>query len=696
MRSPKILLVYGALLLSMMLCGCSQKQRATQNRLQSASSPYLQEHADNPVDWYEWGTEALDKAKKENKPLLISIGYAACHWCHEMEKESFMDTAVARIMNERFICIKVDREERPDIDQVYMNALQLLTGNGGWPLNAFALPDGKPFFAGTYYTKKSWLSVLAGVSKAYNTQYNLVVTQANALLNGIAEQDRLSVDTGSRTDRHMPTEYAGLYAGIYRQADLENGGLKGAQKFPTPAFSDFLLQHFYITRQKEALKAATVTLKKMALGGIYDHVGGGFARYTTDSLWRVPHFEKMLYDNAQMVSLYAHAYQLTGDVFYRNTMSGTLDFIERTLAAKDGGYYSSLNADTKEGEGIFYAWDKKDFLGAAGNDQSIADYFHVSQKGNWQHGSSILYALETPDEFAISRKLSPREFNEKLAAARAGLYRERSKRENPTVDSKIITAWNCILLRGFADAYAATGTDAYLLKARALASFIEKNLVKNDGRVMRHFNAGKGYIDGFLDDYAWAATAFARLYEISFDTHWLMLAKRITDYAITNFWNNRTDLFFYSGKSDTLVLRKTEIADDAIPSSNAVFAKLLYTLGSIFADTGYSNKALNMYNAVSVRVKSTPRYYIQWCSFAALLSAKTYEVVIMGEDAHEKNKELQRFFLPTSILMGSVNEESLPLLAHKLVAGKTLIYVCTDKVCKRPREAVAAAVSDMK
>jgi uncharacterized protein YyaL (SSP411 family) len=292
--------------------------------------------------------------------------------------------------------------------------------------------------------------------------------------------------------------------------------------------------------------------------------------------------------------------------------------------------------------------------------------------------------------------LNPREFNEKLAAAQAGLYRERNKREKPSVDSKIITAWNCIMLKGFADAYAATGLDVYLSKAKALASFIEKNLLKSDGRVMRHFNGGKGYIDGFLDDYAWAATAFARIYEISFDTHWLLLAKRATDYAITNFWNNKTDLFFYSGKSDTLVLRKTEVADDAVPSSNAVFAKLLYTLGSLFADTAYSNKALSMYNAVSGRVKNAPRYHIQWCSFAALLSARTYEVVVIGKDANEKNKELQRHFLPTSILMGSVKEESLPLLEHKLAPGKTLIYVCTDKVCKRPRETVAEAVSEIK
>ncbi|MBV9987627.1 MAG: thioredoxin domain-containing protein [Chitinophagaceae bacterium] len=678
----------------LLLWSCSGKKGVTPNRLQFASSPYLQEHADNPVDWYEWGEEALNKAKKENKPLLISIGYAACHWCHEMEKESFMDTAVARVMNENFVCIKVDREERPDIDQVYMNALQLLTGNGGWPLNAFALPDGKPFFAGTYYPKKAWLGVLSGISKAYAAKHELVVTQANALLNGIAEEDHLGVDTLS--GKHTAPEYAALYNDIYRHADLTYGGLKGPQKFPTPAFAEFLLQDFYISHRKESLRAAVVTLNKMALGGIHDHVGGGFARYTTDSAWKIPHFEKMLYDNAQLASLYAHAYQVTGDSFYREIMIGALDFIGQTLAAPGGGYYSSLNADTKAGEGAFYAWRKKDFLAAVDNDQAIADYFHVSDEGNWEQGLNILYAEKTPAEFAVGRKLRPVDFAKKLALVKTALSRERSRREKPTVDSKIITAWNCIALKAYADAYAATGVEDYLVKARSCAAFIEKGMLKADGRIMRHFNNGKGYIDGFLDDYAWAGTAFTRLYQVSFDKHWLMLAKRITDYAIVNFGSRTSNLFFYSGKNDELVLRKTEIADDAIPSSNAVFAKLLYTLGTIFADSTYSARALNMYNAVTLRIKTAPHYYLQWCSLAAVLSTKSYEVVVTGKDAFEKNKELNRYFLPTIVLMGSIDDDSLPLLEHKLVAGKTLIYVCTDRLCKRPEETVAAALAQIK
>jgi len=689
-------LLNSTLLILFLSAGCSGPQQR-QNRLQFASSPYLKAHADNPVDWYEWGNEALDKAKKENKPLLISIGYASCHWCHEMEKESFMDTAVARIMNENFICVKVDREERPDIDNIYMDALQLLSGNTGWPLHAFALPDGKPFFAGTYYPKDSWTSLLLSVARSYTSKHKLVETQANALLNGIAGDELRLIDSGSLHAAPLQSLYAGLYDSIYKTTDLINGGLKGRQKFPTPALPEFMLQHFYVTGNKEALSAATTTLKKMALGGIYDQAGGGFARYATDSMWRIPHFEKMLYDNGQILSLYAHAFQLTKDEFYKTILVETLAFIEKNLAAPEGGYYSSLNADTEEGEGKYYAWNENTFLKTVGYDTLLAAFYHVSRPGNWKPGYNLLYASQTPTEFAIDKKTNPAAFITKLNSAKINLQKERNTRPGPVVDTKIITAWNSILLKGYADAYAATGTEDYLVKARSCASFIENNMLSGDGSLKRNFKDGKALIEGFLDDYAWTAAAFTRLYEVSFDTHWITLARRVTHFAIKNFLNSKTGLFYYTGSNaPQLVLRKIPVADEDIPSANAVMAGVLHKLGTIYYDTAYTKLSLTMFASVSGRVKEMPGFHIQWCSFAERIAAKSYEVVVMGEEALKKNKELQQYYLPTSIITGSAGEESLPLMKNKLTAGKTLIYVCTDRLCKRPEEETANAVMQIK
>jgi len=684
-----------AILLVSLISACSGLMQK-KNRLQYASSPYLQEHADNPVDWYEWGDEALNKAKKENKPLLISIGYASCHWCHEMEKESFMDTAVARIMNEKFVCIKVDREERPDIDNIYMNALQLITGNSGWPLNAFALPDGKPFFAGTYFTNKNWKGVLERISKAYTTQNSLVVTQANALVNGMTDEEFSLINLAPSNEKPLMQEYKVLFDSIYQSIDLNNGGFKGQQKFPVPALTEFLLQHFYLTGDQRALQAANTNLKKMALGGIYDHIGGGFARYTTDSLWRIPHFEKMLYDNGQLISLYAHAYQLTKDEWYKQICTETIDFVEKSMYAQGGGYYSSLNADTEAGEGDYYLWTRKEWMKVLGDDPLLADYFNITEKGNWKNGKNIVYTDKAPGTFAISKRITAEEFRQRLATGKQKLWSERLKREKPTTDTKIITAWNSIMIKGLVDAYAATQNETYLKKAIACASFIEKNLLQQDGSLKRIYKDGKAAIDGFLDDYAWTATAFTRLYELSFDEHWLAVAKKITDYAATHFMHPQTGLFYYtrSGSQD-LIMRKTALSDDDLPSANAVMAKLLYQIGTMYQDTAYTKLSIKMSAAVAARVKKQSRFHVQWANFAGLLAGKSYEVVIMGTDANYTSQQLQLFYLPTTMMMGNTTKETLPLMQQKYVAGKTLIYVCTNQLCKRPEEDVVKALDQL-
>jgi uncharacterized protein YyaL (SSP411 family) len=677
----------------LLLYACKQKE----NRLANASSPYLQQHADNPVDWYEWGEEALKKATKENKPLLISVGYASCHWCHVMEKESFMDTTVARAMNENFVCIKVDREERPDIDNIYMNACQLISGNSGWPLNAFALPDGKPFFAGTYYSKQSWLSLLQKIAAAYRQQHSKVVLQANSLTHGIANLEITSLRADSQPAIVDMRLYKKLFDSLYKKLDLVNGGLRGTPKFPLPSMIDFLLQYAVFTGDQKALNAATNTLTKMALGGMYDQVGGGFARYSIDSVWRIPHFEKMLYDNGQLMSTYAHAYQLTKNPFFKNIVAETAAFVERKLAADNGGFYSSLNSETEHGEGVYYSWDYNEFLKIAGpSAQLLSTYYNISENGNWKKKKNVLHASSTPDEFARQKGISPSGFYVTLQATKNQLLSERNKRKEPTRDNKILTSWNALMLHGFLDAYAALGEKTYLDKALANGRFIERNLCNKNGQLWRSFTAGKASIPAFLDDYAFLAKAYLRLYQLTFDKHWLTLARQISDYAINNFFDSKTGMFFYTAEnSETLIVRKISIVDEAIPSSNAVMAEVLYLLGVYFEVNDYSAKSGKMLLNMTKPMHARTQFFTQWCLITGMYANGTYEVAITGKDALAKNQELQKNYLPQSIYLGSIQEENLPLLQSKVKEGKTLIYVCVNKTCKRPVESVHHALRQL-
>ena len=687
----KIQLVFFIAIL--LLYSCREKE----NRLSRASSPYLQQHADNPVDWYEWGEEALQKAKKENKPLLISVGYASCHWCHVMEKESYMDTAIARTMNEHFVCIKVDREERPDIDNIYMNACQLISGNAGWPLNAFALPDGKPFFAGTYYSKQSWLSLLEKIAAAYKQQYAKVVSQANNLTKGIANLEISSLRTDAEPATVDMALYKSVFDSLYKKLDLRNGGLRGAPKFPMPSMIDFLLQYTAFTGDQKALDAATNTLTRMALGGLYDQVGGGFARYSVDSLWRIPHFEKMLYDNGQLMSVYAHAYQLTRNPFFKNVVVEIAAFAERELSAANGGFYSSLNSETEDGEGVYYSWDYNEFLKNAGpSAELISAYYNISEKGNWKKKKNVLYAHSIPDEFAMKNALSPSSFYDSLLSTKKKLLQERNKRPQPKRDEKTLTSWNALMLMGLLDAYAALGEKTYLEKALANARFIEKNLFQNDGQLWRSFTDGSASIPAFLEDYSFLAKAYIRLYQLGFDKHWLTLARQLSDYAIRNYFDPKTGMFFYTpANAKHIIVRKMLIVDDAIPSSNAVMAEVLYSLGVYFENNDYLAKSAAMLSNMVKPMHSNTQFFTQWCLLAGIYANGIFEVAITGKDALAKNLALQKHYLPQSIYLGTTGEEDLPLLKNKLQEGKTLIYVCVNKTCKRPVESADEAFQQL-
>jgi uncharacterized protein len=686
------------ILLCVLLTGCkSGKDKANSlNRLADAGSPYLREHADNPVDWYEWGEDALAKAKAENKPLIISIGYASCHWCHVMERESFMDTAVARIMNENFISIKIDREERPDIDQIYLEAAQLISGNAGWPLNAFALPDGKPFYAGTYFPKDQWLVLLGQVIKVYREDNANVVKQADALTKGVQSNEILPASLA--TTEFNRKSYEDIFKSWETDFDYKWGGIIGAPKFPLPTVGEFLLQYHHLTKNERALQLATRSLDAMAFGGIFDHLAGGFARYSTDAIWHVPHFEKMLYDNAQLISLYAHGYQVTHNPLYADVIKKTLNFIETEMTSPEGGFYSSINADSEGEEGKFYVWTKAEIENIIGGQAAalIVPYYQITDSGNWEDRKNVLFRKMPMEELARQKGISLEDCNRLLSDAEKKLLEARNKRERPTLDDKILVSWNALMLKGYIDAYYALSNPAYLEKAIANARFIEKNLIRDNGALWRSFNQGKAGIEAFLDDYALLARSFISLYQATYDIHWLDKARVLAEYVVVNFDNKESALFYYtSGVSESLVARKMEVADNVIPSSNSVMAEVFYMLGEYVSNDSYLAMSNDMLRVIAPQLSKSDPFYSNWASLMGLVTTGPYEVAVMGKDALTKSNEIRKNFFPTAFFMGG-EIENLPLLENKSVEGRTIIYVCRNKTCKFPEEDVERAMTQLR
>ena len=668
----------------------------TTNSLSKASSPYLLQHAHNPVEWYEWGDEALKKAKDENKPLLISIGYAACHWCHVMAHESFEDSTVAAYMNAHFINIKIDREERPDIDQIYMEAAQLITGRGGWPLNAFTLPDGRPFYAGTYFPKDSWMNLLQQIVGLYQDDIQKLEDQAAALTEGINKHD-FEVRTNGDNIEFKKDKYNSLYRSYEKIIDFKLGGFNRAPKFPLPVSWEFLLQYNHLNKEPDALKAVNKTLTEMAKGGIYDQVGGGFARYSVDEFWKAPHFEKMLYDNGQLVSLYAHAYQTTKNPYYEYIIRQTLGFVERELINTEGGFYSSLDADSEGEEGLFYVWKEETIDSVLGDDvnRMIKNYYQVTPNGNWEHGNNILHSRYTPFEFEVKNEMQTGGFLPILKEANTSLLLERATRIRPGTDDKILTSWNALMLVGYIDAYKALGDEAYLQTALQNAHFLEKMMLQQDGSLWRNVKDGKPSISAFLDDYALLAEAFLELYQVTFDKHWLDQSKLLADYSLEHFSDDLTSLFFYtSDQAETLIARKHEVPDNVIPSSNSVLAIVLYKLGLYFDESPYIDRARGMLSQVENEAIAGGPYYANWQILYGLITYGVFEVAILGEEAMEKALEVQKHFNPNAIFLGGT-EENLGLLESKLISGRTLIYVCINKVCQLPVENSADAVNQL-
>ncbi len=671
------------------------------NHLINESSPYLLQHAHNPVDWYPWGDEALAKAKKEDKMLLISIGYSACHWCHVMEHESFEDTIVSKVMNDNFVCIKIDREERPDIDDVYMTACHMATGKScGWPLNAFALPDGRPVWAGTYFPKKKWTEILNYFVNERAQHPEKMEEYANQLTEGIQGRDQISINGSDQI--FVKKELDNIVDNFIQNIDLNKGGRKGAPKFPMPSNFQFLLNYHYLYQDAQSLEAVTTTLDAMAYGGIYDQLGGGFARYSTDDKWLVPHFEKMTYDNGQLVSLYAQAYQVTKKPLYKKIIEQTLAYTEREMTHQNGGFYSSLDADSEGEEGKFYVWTKEEIDAVAGDEKTrkiYHDYYNIKAKGNWEEHKNILHLTKTPAKIAQKHQLTEAALADLIQGVDAKLMAARDQRIRPGLDDKILTSWNALMLKGYIDAYRALGQKKYLDAALKNADFIVKEMIQQDGRLNRNFKNKKSVINAFLDDYALTIDAFTHLYQVTFDEQWLYKSKVLADYAIQHFFDEKSAMFNYTSDIDPpLVARKMELTDNVIPGSNSSMARALYQLGTYLYNSDYIEKAKQMAHNMSETITQTesPNFYSNWCSLYASLVNPPYEIAIVGDNHNQLRSEMLPYYLPNALLLGGKDEGSLELLKSKLQEGETMIYVCQNKVCKFPVRAVEKAMELMK
>ena len=665
------------------------------NALIHESSPYLLQHAHNPVNWYPWSNEALEKARNENKLIIVSIGYAACHWCHVMEHESFESEEVAQFMNEHFICIKVDREERPDIDQVYMNAVQLLTGQGGWPLNCITLPDGRPIYGGTYFPKGQWLNMLSQVREFVIQNPEKAENQAKLLTDGV--QTNEMIYASPNTEKFSLNDLNEIFDNWKNDIDYVEGGQSRSPKFPLPVGYQFLLHYYYLTKNEDALKAVTITLDKMADGGIYDQVGGGFSRYSTDKHWKVPHFEKMLYDNAQLVSLYSAAYQLTKNQYYKTIVAETLEFIERELTSTEGGFYASLDADSEGVEGKFYIWTKTELQQILGDNSDIMiDYYNITEVGNWENSQNILLKKDADFSFAAKYHMPEIELTKCIIETKKLLLSARAKRIRPGLDDKILTSWNGLMLKGYVDAYRAFDDTKYLDIALRNAEFINTQLKATDNRLNRNYKNGKATINAFLDDYAFIIQAFIALYQATFNEKWLEEARQLTAYSIAHFYDTKSGMFFYTSDVDaSLIARKMEISDNVIPSSNSEMGKNLFLLGKYFYNDEYLDMAQRMLGNIKQQALQQGVYCANWDILMAWLAKEPVEVAIVGADYKAKRKEFDSHYLPDVFLSGGETEGKLELLNGKLIKGKTMIYACKNKTCQKPVSEVSEALNQL-
>ncbi len=663
------------------------------NRLANATSPYLLQHAHNPVDWYEWGDEALERARAESKPIMLSIGYAACHWCHVMERESFEDAETAQLMNEWFVSIKVDREERPDLDQIYMDAVQAMTGHGGWPMTVFLTPDGKPFYGGTYFPDEdrhgmpSFTRVLTAVHDAWESTREDVLQQADALVQHI---DRAVTPHEREHDLHVVTLDAAMDK-LRETFDAEWGGFGGAPKFPQPMLLDFMLR-MNARGAGDALSIARATLARMARGGMFDQAGGGFHRYSVDRAWMVPHFEKMLYDNGQLLRLYTRAWIVTRDDAHERTAIATADWLLREMRHESGGFYSSLDADSEGVEGKFYVWNLQELRDACGTADAdvAAAYWSVTPAGNWE-GTNVLWTPREDDEVAKQLEMPVEEMLAIVERCRSVLLEVRSRRVRPATDDKVLAAWNGLAISGLAEAGRTFDRDDYVEAATRAGDFVLREMRDPSGRLQRSWRDGRTSGPGFLDDHALMTAALLDLYETTFDERWFAEARRLCDDAIRLFSDNDAGGFFDTGSdAGSLVLRPKELFDNAVPSGNAVMAEVLLRIGALTGETLLEARAERYLKLLQPAMGASPHGFGHLLGVLDLCLAGAKEIAVAGDPGSGNTRALARVAWervpPNHVLaVGRPGPTIVPLLAQRTETdGKPTAYVCERFVCLRP------------
>ncbi len=662
------------------------------NHLAGETSPYLLQHVDNPVDWYPWGEAALALAKNQDKPILLSIGYAACHWCHVMAHESFEDEATAGLMNRWFVNIKVDREERPDLDSIYMAAVTSMTGHGGWPMTVFLTPQGKPFFSGTYFPPQprhglpAFSQVLSSIAEAWESRRDEVQSSADSVCRHLQEGLKpaaaqvLQADILERARRDLGGRF-----------DARWGGFGSAPKFPQPMLLEFLLREYLRTGEDSALDMLTLTLNKMAQGGMYDQLGGGFARYSTDPTWLVPHFEKMLYDNAQLARIYLRTWQVTGDGFFRRIAEESLDYVLREMHHEDGGFYSSQDADSEGVEGKFFVWDAAEVRQVLGADADLfMRVYDVSDSGNWE-GKNILRLAQTPGAAATSLGIDEAQAAEALKRARLKLFELRSQRVWPGLDDKVLTAWNGLMLSAFAEAGRVLGRADYLAAASANAAFLQRELRAADGRLLRTWKAGsRAKYNAYLEDYACLAEGLLSLYEATFDLKWFTWAEQLARFMLDHFKDpDQAGFYDTSDDHEALIQRPRDVQDNAMPSGNAKAAMVLFRLGLYTGEKEFLRVAEDSVTAVADLMARFPSGFGEWLNVASFMLGRPRELALVGplQELADLRAVVNETYRPNLVVAAGVSEDGgkMPLLAGRsMMTGLPTAYLCEGFSCQAP------------